>query len=100
MSEECEPQNIVDTLEAIDNNDDKLKYVELVLKTCVKKKEYIPPKRRGRRKKMTSWLCYLKMCARETDMTYLECIEDKERADREYYPRKEYWEKKALEGCP
>jgi hypothetical protein len=51
-------------------------------------------------KRMNAWICYLKKCARTTDLTYLDCVKDKPRAKREYYPKKDYWESEALKGCP
>lgn len=49
---------------------------------------------------MNSWICYLKTCAKETNMTLMDCAADKPRRDREYYPKKEYWHTEALKGCP
>jgi len=51
-------------------------------------------------RRMNAWICYLKTCAKETNNTYLECVQDKARKQREYYPKKEYWEQEALKGCP
>ena len=97
MSEKCESQNIVDSIEAIDNNDDKLRYVDVIIAQCGKGGKKVVAKTD---KRMNAWICYLKTCAKKTDNTYLDCVKDKPRAKKEYYPKKDYWDSQALKGCP
>jgi len=48
----CKPQTIVDTIEAIDNNEDKIAYVSNVLKTCAIPK---PIKKKVKAKRQMTW---------------------------------------------
>lgn len=51
-------------------------------------------------KKISGWVCYLKICAKKEDMSYMECMKDKKRKEKEYYPKKDYWQEEAQKGCP
>jgi len=85
-------------MEAIDNNNDKLNYIDMVISQCGEGKE--PVKMKKRITKKSGWICYLKNCAKTTNLTYLDCMKDEVRKDREYFPKTEYWDKEALKGCP
>ena len=50
-------------------------------------------------KKMSGWICYNKVCAKETGRNYMTCVTDADRKEKEYIPKKEYWRKHASGGC-
>lgn len=62
-----------------------------------KPKRKLKPKKE---KKMSGWVCYLKTCAKESDMDYRGCMKDESRKDKEYYLKKPYWITEAKKGCP
>ncbi|HEC37664.1 hypothetical protein LCGC14_0741720 [marine sediment metagenome] len=101
MKVNCEPQSIVDTFEAIDNNDDKLKYVTNILESCgvESTNETVKIKPKKAKRAMTGWLCYLKTCQR-TGIPYSECMTDTNRKESRYIPKKGYWKDLAEKGCP
>lgn len=69
----CKPQTIVDTMEAIDNNEDKIVYVSNVLKTCAIKK---PTKKKDKvKRKMSGYNCYLRHCA--VEKSFPECLKER-----------------------
>lgn len=100
MKVNCEPQSIVDTFEAIDNNDDKLKYVVNILESCgvVSTDETVTIKKKKAKRAMTGWLCYLKDC-QSTGMAYSACMTDKPRKEKLYVPKKDYWNDLAKKDC-
>ena len=100
MKVNCEPQSIVDTIEAIDNNDDKLKYVVNILENCgiESTNETVAVKSKKIKKPLSGWLCYLLTC-QTTGMAYNECMSNAERKEKLYMPKKEDWKKLASEGC-
>ncbi len=51
-------------------------------------------------KHMNAWICYLQRCTTETDLNYIDCAADENRAKREYYPKRDFFESEALKGCP
>lgn len=92
----CDPQTIVDSLEAIDNNEDKVEYIIQTLDSCGKK---TPQKRTLKKKRaLSGWNCYLKKCA-ATGMPFQECMKDSARKEKEYIPKKDYWSDLAKKGC-
>jgi hypothetical protein len=78
-----------------------VKYVDLILAQCGESTPKTIPtlKKPTTSRGSNSWICYLKNCAKTTNLTYLDCVKDKMRAKREYYPKKDYWEQEALKGC-
>lgn len=100
--EKCELETIADSMEAIDNYDDKLAFIDSILSSCGKCDTVTTPapaKRKGGGK-MSSWICYNKVCAEETGKKYMECVSDKIRAKTEYYGMKDYWKDQSNKGCP
>ena len=99
----CDPQGIIDTLEAVDNNDDKIIYMQTVLDSCGVKMDDSGKGKKSKKPKskraMNSWNCYLKKCA-DTGMPFPECMKDEARKEKEYIPRKAYWKEEAGKGCP
>ena len=71
----------------------------MILSTCLPPQVITVVKKKVK-KAITSWICYLKKCAKTTDLTYRDCLKDKPRAKKEYYPKKEFWEQEAIKGCP
>jgi len=51
-------------------------------------------------KDMNACICYLQRCTKETGLTYIDCAADENRAKREYYPKRDFFESEALKGCP
>jgi len=95
----CEAQGIIDTLEAIDNNDDKVQYIQNTLDSCVTKTGKTGKKTKTKTKRaMNGWNCYLKTC-NATGMPFPECMTDTPRKDKEYTPKKDYWKEQAKLGC-
>lgn len=90
----CKPQTIVDTIEAIDNNEDKIAYVSNVLKTCAIPK---PTKKKVKAKrKMSGYNCYLRHCA--VKKSFPECLKERgwaKLSDKDKDKYKEF----AKEGC-
>lgn len=96
----CKPQTIVDGLEAIDNNADKVDFIANILDTCgVPITKKVPKKKVAGTPKKSGWLCYLKYC-KETGMPYSECMRDEPRKEELYISRKEYWKDLAEKDCP
>ena len=100
MALECEVQGLVDELEAIDNNDDKVAKLGRILNSCGVCDTGTVPSTKKKGKKMSSWICYNKVCAEETGKKYMECVADRDRAQTDYYGMKDYWKEQANKGCP
>jgi len=76
MNEQCLPQIIIDTLEAIDNNDDKNHYIDNILSFCnpcdrpipaVSMEDFLPKDKPAKpvkavkkKKKLSGYNCYVK----------------------------------------
>jgi len=88
----CKPQTIVDSIEAIDNNADKVAYVTNMLKTCTISK---PTKKKAKRK-MSGYNCYLRHCAIEK--SFPECLKERGWAKLSDKDKDKYKEL-AKEGC-
>lgn len=58
-----------------------------------------PKKPKKKKRAMTGWVCYLKTCAKQGEMNYMDCMKDGERKKAEYEPKKEYWKEQAEKGC-
>ena len=89
----CKPQNIVDGIEAIDNNADKLNYIQNVLDTCSLVET--PKKKRG----MSGYNCYIKTAVKLGE-NFKEVVKSKSWSQLE--PKaKETWSRLAKnENCP
>lgn len=105
----CEPQSIVDGLEAIDNNDDKVDYVVNILDSCgVITKTSGAGKKKAKRP-MTGYNCFTKnLYAAEKEiakdekrkpMSFKEMISMKTWSTLED-KKKRTWDDIAKQGCP
>ena len=113
MTELCMPQMIVDTLEAIDNNSEKIHYIENILAQCgvgtceipstdVKMEDFIPetkPTRQDRKKrKMSGYNCFVKTEAKKGRL-FTEVVQSRDWAGLSGFMR-ENWNLLAEKGCP
>ena len=92
----CKPQSIVDCIEAIDNNADKINYIKNILDSC-SLIEQAPPKKRGKRA-MSGYNCFIKnMVAQGQPFGSViksgawKTLETKQ---------KSHWNSLAKQGCP
>jgi predicted glycosyltransferase len=97
-------QTLVDQFESIDNNHDKKRFMEkLVVESCEivgKPAATTTKKKKSTGRQMNGWICYNKVCAKETDRSYMECVQDAGRKEEKYEPKKDYWKQEAKKGCP
>lgn len=115
ISNKCDPQSIVDTIEAIDNNDDKINYIINMLDACstlpeikteIRAGTLSPPKttpsepKTKKKRQMTGWNCAMKICAKEdNNLSFHQCLKN-EVYRKNYYQDKEQYNEWAAQGCP
>jgi len=95
----CEPNMIMTKIKQARLWSDKKKIIVDTIANCAPKCKS-KKKRGGGTKKSSGWICYNKHCAKDTGKKYMACVADKERAKKEYFPKKDHWNEQYLKGCP
>jgi hypothetical protein len=111
MTETCMPQMIVDTLEAIDNNADKIHYIENILAQCgdsaceapsidAKIENFLPKstKQAKRKRKMSGYNCFVKTEVKK-GRVFSEVVQSRDWAGLNDKARQN-WNLLAEKGCP
>lgn len=95
-SDPCEPNLVLNKLKGTRLWTDKKKLIKDTIDKCGKK---TTRKKKGEKRAMSGWNCYLKICSQESGMDFQKCMSDKNRKAKEYMPNTDYYSKLAGNGC-
>lgn len=95
----CDPKYIRKLVKYAPDKEECEEAISDMLNICIirdGKPEKVPKKKRA----MSGWVCYLKTCAKTTDLSYRDCMRNEPGRETEYYPKKAFWAAEAAKGCP